>query len=454
MEKKINLDDFAKAVTIDTLPEFIERVSNEADPKYDRREILLRMAAEALELDYQEFRQKYFPEPDLVMESTAQENNPSLTFPDIMSGAAGDFAEVYSHHMEPPKHFFYMAYLTCLGNVLTKRLIINSEISPEPRYYIVIIGESADDRKSTAINKTTAFFEEAIPDFSVCNGVGSAEGLQNKLKKSPKVVLCFDEFKAFVSKCKIESSILLPCVTTLFESDRYEAHTAKNSIIIDNASLSILSACTIDTYEQIMDSHFLAIGFPNRLFLVSGKGQRRFSFPKRIPDDEKANLKKRINEVLEIVGKRLELKITDAARVIYDDWYMSLPQSINAKRLDTYAMRFMGLLAVNDLKKEIDEETVKKAIALCDWQYTVRRRYDPIDADNAMAKIEEKIRRVLQTGPKTNRDLKKAVNAHRCGVWMYEVALSNLVKTGQIRPKGKKYFLTKNEVPSDLPSPE
>src|SRR5208283_686954 len=146
MEKKINLDDFAKAVTIDTLPEFIERVSNEADPKYDRREILLRMAAEALELDYQEFRQKYFP-------------------------------EVYSHHMEPPKHFFYMAYLTCLGNVLTKRLIINSEISPEPRYYIVIIGESADDRKSTAINKTTAFFEEAIPDFSVCNGVGSAEGL-------------------------------------------------------------------------------------------------------------------------------------------------------------------------------------------------------------------------------------------------------------------------------------
>src|SRR5208283_4127871 len=177
MEKKINLDDFAKAVTIDTLPEFIERVSNEADPKYDRREILLRMAAEALELDYQEFRQKYFPEPDLVMESTAQENNPSLTFPDIMSGAAGDFAEVYSHHMEPPKHFFYMAYLTCLGNVLTKRLIINSEISPEPRYYIVIIGESADDRKSTAINKTTAFFEEAIPDFSVCNGVGSAEGL-------------------------------------------------------------------------------------------------------------------------------------------------------------------------------------------------------------------------------------------------------------------------------------
>lgn len=384
-------------------------------------------------------------------DTVAPEPDP-LNFPDIMSGAAGDYADIYSRYMEPPKHFFYMAYLTCLGNVLAKRLIINSEISPEPRYYTVIIGESADDRKSTAINKTTSFFEETVSDFSVCNGVGSAEGLQIKLSKSSKVVLCFDEFKAFVSKCKIESSVLLPCVTTLFESDRYEAHTAKRSITINNASLSILAACTIDTYEQIIDSHFMAIGFPNRLFLVPGKGQRRFSFPNRIPDDEKTRLKNHLLKVLDIVGDRLELKITDAARKIYDDWYMSLPQSIQSKRLDTYAIRFMGLLAVNDLKTEIDEETVKKAIALCDWQYKVRRRYDPIDADNAMAKLEEKIRRVLQTGPKTNRDLKKAVNAHRCGVWMFDTAILNLMKAGQVSMKVKKYFLVKNEVPSDLPS--
>jgi len=393
-------------------------------------------------------------DPSLCLQDTATPESDLLTFPDIMSGAAGDYADVYSRYMEPPKHFLFMSYLTCLGNILTKRLIINSEISPEPRYYTVIIGESADDRKSTAINKTTRFFEDAIQDFAVCHGVGSAEGLQIKLKKSPKVVLCFDEFKAFVSKCKIESSVLLPCVTTLFESDKYEAHTAKSSITIDNASLSILGACTIDTYEQIMDAHFLAIGFPNRLFLVSGKGQRRFSFPHRIPDDEKLRLKNRLQEVLDIVGERLELEISDAARTLYDNWYMNLPQSVHSKRLDTYAMRFMGLLAVNDLKKEIDEETVLKAIALCDWQYKVRKTYDPIDADNAMAKLEEKIRRVVKRGPKTDRDLQRAVNSRRCGIWMYQMALKNLMDKGQVCKKGKQYFLIKSEVPSDLPSPK
>jgi len=375
-----------------------------------------------------------------------------LAFPEIMSGVAAEFAQVYSSYMEPPKHFFFMAFLTCLGNLLARRLIINSEIAPEPRFYIIIIGESADDRKSTAITKTTAFFQDMVPDFCVCHGVGSAEGLQMKLKKSPKVLLCFDEFKAFVSKCKIESSVLLPCVTTLFESDQYEAHTAKNSIVIENASLSILAACTIDTYEQIIDTHFLSIGFPNRLFLIPGQGQRRFSFPKCISDVEKLKLKNRVNAVLKLVGERLVLEITDEARILYHDWYMGLPQSVQAKRLDTYAMRFMGLLAVNDLKSAIDEETVRKTVALCDWQYRVRRRYDPIDADNVMARLEEKVRRVLHTGPKTKRELAKAVNAHRAGVWMYEMALSNLLQAKQICKADKRYILIKDEAPSSVPS--
>lgn len=364
---------------------------------------------------------------------------PPLAFPDIMSGVAGSFGEIYASYLEPPAHFFYMAFLTCLGNVLTGRLVVNSELSPEPRFYAVIVGASADDRKSTAIAKTAAFFEEVVPEFSVCHGVGSAEGLQRKLVKSPKVVLFCDEFKAFVSKCKIESSVLLPCVTTLFESDRYEAHTAKSRINIKNAALSILAACTTDTYEMIMDTHFLAIGFPNRLFLVPGHGQRRFSFPNRVSEDEKAMLELHLRRLLDFVGERRELEITENARRLYHEWYMALPQSVHAKRLDTYAMRFMGLLAVNDLKPSIDEETVRKVIALCDWQLQVRRRYDPIDADSVVARLEEKIRRVLQTGPKKRRELSKAVNAHRAGLWMFNMALSNLLAAGQIAESRKTY---------------
>ena len=194
-----------------------------------------------------------------------------LTFPDIISGIAGDFAKVYSSYMEPPPHFFFMTYLACLGNITAGRLVLKTELSTEPRLYLLILGESADDRKSTAINKTIAFFREAMPEFPVCFGIGSAEGLQKMLEEENRLLLCFDEFRAFTSKCKIDGSVLMPCVTTLFESRNYESHTVKKSVKINDASLSIIAASTIDTYEQIFDEHFLSIGFPNRVFCALAK---------------------------------------------------------------------------------------------------------------------------------------------------------------------------------------
>ena len=60
------------------------------------------------------------------------ENDP-LIFPDIMTGVAGDFARIYSRHLESPKHFFYLSFLTCLGSILSTRLTLNCELLPQPR---------------------------------------------------------------------------------------------------------------------------------------------------------------------------------------------------------------------------------------------------------------------------------------------------------------------------------
>ena len=67
----------------------------------------------------------------------------------------------------------------------------------------------------------------------------------------------------------------------------------------------------------------------------------------------------------------------------------------------------MALLAVNNLKGEVDEETIRKAIALCDWQLEVRKLYDPIDAEGKVARMEEGIRRVLHKGARKENNLKQ-----------------------------------------------
>jgi hypothetical protein len=88
-------------------------------------------------------------------------------------------------------------------------------------------------------------------------------------------------------------------------------------------------------------------------------------------------------------------------------------------------------LAVNSEKFEIDESIVQDVIDLMNWQLQARRLYDPIDADSTIAKIEEKIRRVLKT-PRTEYELKRAVHYSRIGTWAFNNAIRNLTNSKEI----------------------
>lgn len=375
--------------------------------------------------------------PELKPEKN-QEPDAPLSFPShIMTGAAGYFADVLSAVMEPPRHFFFMAYLTCLGSILSSRITLKTELKPQSRLFVVVLGESADDRKSTAINKTVDFFISALPDFQVCFGVGSAEGLQKRFLKdsseASNLLLVYDELKAFVGKAKVDGSVLLPCVCTLFESNRYESHTKNSEIILKNAGLSILAASTIETYERTWDSAFQDIGMTNRLFIVPGQGQRTHAIPGQVPYPQWDFMRNELRNILRNADTVPELDFTPSAQALYENWYMHLEQSIHTKRLDTYALRFMILLAVNAAKNEVDESVIQDVIDLMNWQLQARRLHDPIDADSAIAKIEEKIRRTLTTGPRSDRDLKRSLHYNRIGTWVFQNAIKNLTNTQEIQ---------------------
>jgi len=393
--------------------------------------------------------QGYGSKPEIGLKPATIEKTTSLSFPyQVMTGAAGYFANVYGSVIEAPEHFLFMAYLTCLGAVLSKRLTIKSELQTQPRLYVALVGESATDRKSTTLKVADNHFRDIVNQFSSCWGVGSAEGLQKLMKKnqdndSPGTVLILDELKSFVNKCKIDSSILLPTVNTLFESNRFESHTKKKSIEIESAHLCMLAASTLNTYERIYTPAFIDIGFPNRVFLVTGTAKRKFSFPEKVDQSDIETMKDNLIEILRHAGNYSELNITTQAKEIFHKWYLNLEPSVHARRLDGYALRFMILLAANNLKNEIDTETANHAIALCDWQLEIRKIHDPIDADSEIAKMEERIRRVLNQGTLKDRELKQKTGAYRSGLWVYNSGINNLQKGQEIGwdKKNKQWFL-------------
>jgi hypothetical protein len=92
----------------------------------------------------------------------------------------------------------------------------------------------------------------------------------------------------------------------------------------------------------------------------------------------------------------------------------------------------MILFAVNLGRGIVDEEIIEDVIQLVEWQGRARRRYDPIDADTSIAKVEEKIRRALSVKPLGDRELKRAVHYNRIGSWVFQNALRNLSQGKEI----------------------
>lgn len=363
----------------------------------------------------------------------------NLDFPyTSMTGAAGYFADILKDHVEVPPQFFFMSYLTCLGAVLSPNLRINTVLDTQPRLYTLLVGESATDRKSTCINLTTKLFKKYISGFKIHFGIGSPEGLQKLVEEDEEtdtptsLLMVFDEFKAFCDKAGIRNSVLLPAINTLFESNIFENVTKKNHINIQNAHVSVLAATTLETFENIYDPKFIQIGFPNRVFVIIGTAEKQYSIPPQIPADEEQILVENLVAVLKHVGTGLVLDLTPDAYQFYDDWYMNLSESVHAKRLDTYSLRLAMILAVNNLKHEIDLETIKQATALCDWQLQVRKRYDPIEAESSIAHMEEKIRRHLSAGPLPERVLKQKTSYNKKGLWVWESATKNLQRANEI----------------------
>ncbi len=387
--------------------------------------------------------------------STVQSSQETLFPRGALVGSIGQFAKTMAAGTEVPEEFYMAAGLTCLGAISSDSLTLDVGFDVQPRLYTVLLGDSYGSKKSTAMKKTEEFFSKLdttrLPHPMY--GVGSAEGLTIKLNDEKNVLLLYDEFKTFVDKTKVQSSVLLPMATSLFEQNHWENATKNRaaSIQVRDAHLSIIGCCTDATYSSMWTSDAISIGFPNRLFVVHAGGKPRVAWP--TPPDREAL--EAIRQTLQRQIGRLPLHYTiePDAKLLWESWYNGLPSSEHARRLDTIGFRLLGLVALTTDKTAIDKETVEIVTAIMDYELKVRILTDPIDADNTVAGLEEKIRRQLQSrGPLSQRDLRRHTHADRAGLWAFDAALKNLTKSDDVCESRGLYRLAElSPVLSPLP---
>lgn len=366
-----------------------------------------------------------------------------------IQGAARRFADTYCQYIESPWEFLAMGYLTVLGSLIGSQVTIPSAIHPQPRLYTVLVGTSGDTRKSEAIKQVENFFRNALEciklpyTLTTSGGQGSAEGLARNLKASRNLLLTYDELKAFVSKCLIESSVLLPCVCSLFNKNEYYNATKNRVVDIKEAHLSLLAGCTDDTYRKMWTSAFTDIGFINRLFIVPGFGQKKYSIPDEIPNTINQELVGDLHQILSIVHNqfkekgKLKLTVKSTARAMYDRWYLEQNSTDYTKRIEDYGLRLLMLLSLNECEEEIYGRIVNQATALLNWQIEVREAYAPNEAETLVARIEGSIRNALRNGPLRKRDLENACHKHRFGTEYWNKTLNGMLHGGELEVEWK-----------------
>jgi hypothetical protein len=374
--------------------------------------------------------------------SAKRQTENGLRFPDrALIGSCGEVARVLSEGTEVPPEFAFAAALTLFGSIACEAgLKLDIGIGVEPRLYTVLLGESGEVKKSTAIRRTVEFFKglrlpRMVP-FHDLNGVASAEGLARELGDVSNTVLIFDEMRAFLDKCKIQGSALLSAVASLFEGGNWDNATksARHSVTIRDAKVSLLAACTTKTWEGVWGSDAISIGLPNRLLVIYGEARPRVAWPKAANTEALAKVGTRIEG--QFARLPLTLAITGDAKQAWEDWYHSQPGSEHAKRLDTIGFRLMALLALSLDKDTVDIDVAQAVLAILDYELAIRKYHDPIDADSVIAKLEEKIRRKVQLGDLYKRDLRRVISADRAGIWAFDRALENLERAGDLTMKG------------------
>lgn len=229
-------------------------------------------------------------------------------------------------------------------------------------------------------------------------------------------------------------------VASLFERADYDNRVKAEKVSVRGASVSLIAACTADTYATMFDTRFFAIGMLNRLFVVTDRATSRIAVPKTVPKRDVETLRDRVRELLGTIDARygrnglkpVPVPIAPSALGRFRTWYGARTGSIFEKRLDTYGHRLMVLLAATTDREIIDDEIIEAVLSLLAYQLDARRECDPVDAENTIAALEEKIRRALARGAVGGRELKRKVNYQRVGTWAWSTAISNLIKAGEV----------------------
>jgi hypothetical protein len=300
----------------------------------------------------------------------------------VWNGLTGQYLSLVGPCTEAPSEFHLASFVTVLGCLVGRRAFVLNPHPLYPNFYVGLVGETGDARKSTAYQFALNLMRDAAKHVEAkvkpLRGLASIEGLATAMRdghsnESHGILAIEDELRSLITKGQQKGvANLIPRLTELYNCpDSFEVNTRADRILIPNPFLSIITSTTESWFqESITDSEILG-GFLNRWCFFKGETDKLIPIPEPPNEPEWVRLVESVAAVV-LQSRGLYVLSADAREEFTQFYYQFRKRPKNGlvkeatARTPVHAIKLATLQAVLENHERIEAVDIKWGISVAE----------------------------------------------------------------------------------------
>jgi hypothetical protein len=202
----------------------------------------------------------------------------AIAFPNAAwSGLFGRWRDIAAPCTEAPLESLWGAFLLTVGLMLGRNVWRSSPRPLYPNFYLLLIGQTGDSRKSTVIWLAEELLQRVGADVEIIKGIVSTEGLLEALAKrdETRALGYADEFRSILSVAKRKGTQdIIPRLQSLHSCPYQDTITRREeSTTAVKPFLSFITATPQAFVDDLLGELEITGGFLNRFLIITGEVQ-------------------------------------------------------------------------------------------------------------------------------------------------------------------------------------
>ena len=364
---------------------------------------------------------------------------------------------------ESPKAYFYWSFLASIAAVSNNHVYLERYFYQlYPNIYVLLFGKSGL-RKGVPIDFAKNFVR-AVNNTRVISGRNSIQSILQQLGRTES-----DEGRppltdaiGFVTASEFASALVEDDQALTILTDLYDGHyneEYKNTLKtagtdkLNHVNLTMLGGINSPHFKSVISNADAQGGFIARTFIIyETKRNRVNSLVNRPIMNSREILDYFVPRFIEMGAIKGQMLWTPDARVFYDEWYKAYAEMDLATDDETGTMMRLGdhvlkvgmLLAISDLRLELQYEDVAAAVESCtDFSTNAKRVTSNNEKESSpLSKIIHKVNVMIYKAEGRRLSRRQILQQlYGIGVTSSEVdiCLSSLVEMGFLSAEGNKH---------------